>query len=159
MIALTDVTVLTKLHVTVGLVVLALFEFCSAMYVFGRKGKAGKGAKLVLGSHRIVGYVFLLYWVWPIIVGLGLLGRFAELGDGFRVDERPIYMDARTFYHAFLGVVVLLLLLLKISFVRVYTAYRMQARTLGFVITLCALATWAISGLFWLAMFGSPVVE
>jgi hypothetical protein len=33
-----NVSVLTKTYVTLGLVVLTLFEFLTAMYVYGRKG-------------------------------------------------------------------------------------------------------------------------
>jgi hypothetical protein len=33
-----NVSVLTKTHVTLGLVVLAVFEFITAMHIFGRKG-------------------------------------------------------------------------------------------------------------------------
>jgi len=145
------VSVLTKTNFTMGLVLLALFEFWTAMHVFGRRGPK-KAPQLVLRLHRIGGYVFLIYWLWPIFVGLDLLGRLSEAGTGWT-------MTTRVFFHAFLGVTVLLLLLLKIAFIRVYTSYRQQARLLGFLIVLGSILTWLIAGWFWLNMMGSPVIE
>ena len=143
------VTVETKLYVTIGLVVLALYEFWSAMYVYGSKAAGKKGIRFVLRTHRIVGYAFLIYWLWPIIVGLGLLGQLAEATDSWRVGNRPLYMDARVFYHAFLGTTVLLLLLLKVGFVRIWTNFRGQAKMMGIIIVLAALITWIVSGVYW----------
>lgn len=147
----TGVSIQTKTYVTVGLVFLALFEFCTAMYLFGRKGRKA-GAKWVLRLHRWGGYAFLLYWLWPMIVGLDLLGRLSRYDTGWT-------FDGPRFYHAFLGVVVFLLLLLKISFVRLYPQYRQQARPLGILITLGAITTWIIAGWFWLAMMASPQLK
>ena len=81
-----------------------------------------------------------------------LLARLSEEGTGWQ-------MDARVFHHAFLGVVVLLLLLLKISFIRLYRNYRRHSRLLGFLIFMGTLTTWIIAGWFWLAMFGTPTVD
>lgn len=163
MIGIFTVSAEAKLYVTMGLVVLALYEFWSAMYVYGRKEPGKKNVKQILSSHRMVGYVFLIYWLWPILVGLGLINQLSEVpGAAWRVepgDGRPLYMDARVFYHALLGTVVLLLLLLKIGFVRIWTNYRTHARMLGIIIFLGALVTWIISGLYWMMMFGSPVIE
>ncbi len=145
------VSVLTKTYVTLGLVVMAMFEFLTGMYLFGQKGKRShlKGA---LRLHRIGGYVFLVYLLWPIFVGLDLMGRLSNEGTGWT-------MDARVFYHAFLGVLVLLLLLLKIGFVRFWTVYKQHASRLGIAITIATIVTWVIAGLFWLSMMSSPVIE
>ena len=43
-----DISVKTKTYVTIGLVVLALFEFVTAMYVYGRKGEK----KLILRARK-----------------------------------------------------------------------------------------------------------
>ncbi len=145
------VSVLTKTYVTFGVVVIAMFQFWTGMYVYGQKGKRTH-IKLALRLHRIGGYVFLIYWLWPIFVGLDLMGRLSDEGTGWT-------MDARVFYHAFLGVLVLLLLLLKIGFVRFWTVYKQHARWLGIAITIATIATWLIAGLFWVSMMGSPVVE
>lgn len=147
---MSGVSVRTKTYMTVGLVVLALFEFFTAMYVYGRKGQKTH-TKLMLTLHRIGGYVFLVYWLWPIAVGLDLLTRLSRYQDGWN-------FDGPRFYHAFLGVLVLLLLLLKIAFVRFYTQYRQFARLLGFIITVSAIVTWLIAGWFWLAMMGTANV-
>jgi hypothetical protein len=146
-VALVDnVSVLTKTYVTLGLVALALFEFVSAMYVFGRKGSKAHMKSMLL-MHRIGGYVFLIYWLWPMIVGLDLLGRLSRYSDGWQ-------FDGPRFYHAFLGVTVFILLLLKIAFVRFYGNFRPSARWLGIIISLIAVATWLVAGGFWLAMMG-----
>jgi len=145
------VSVLTKTYVTLALVGLAIFEFWTAMYLFGQKGPKA-GAKWALRLHRIGGYCFLIGWLWPIFVGLDLLERLAKAGPNYQ-------MSPRVFTHALLAVVVLLLLLLKIAFVRVYKNYRMQARLLGFLITLATLTIWLIAGWFWLHIMGAPVLE
>ncbi len=145
-----NVSVLTKTYVTAGLVVLALFEFITAMYVFGQKG--GKAhAKLVLSLHRIGGYLFLLFWLWPMLVGLDLLGRLSRYSDGWQ-------FNGPRFYHAFLGVSVFVLLVLKVVFVRFYGNFRPSARLLGILISAGAVITWVIAGLFWLAMMGGRSV-
>jgi hypothetical protein len=163
MIGIFTVSAETKLYATIGLVVLALYEFWSAMYVYGRKEPGKKHVRLVTSSHRLLGYIFLVYWLWPVFAGLGLISQLSEVaGAAWRVepgDGRPLYMDARVFYHALLGTVVLLLLLLKIAFVRIWTNYRKHARMLGIIIFLAAVVTWIISGLYWMMMFGSPVIE
>jgi hypothetical protein len=146
-----NVGVLTKTYVTLGLVVLTLFEFVTAMHIFGQKG-AKAHMKLILQLHRIGGYVFLVYWLWPMLVGLDLLSRLSQYGDGWR-------FDGARFYHAFLGVTVFFLLVLKIVFVRFYPNFRPQARLLGILISVGALITWLVAGGFWLAMMGSRAVS
>ena len=145
------VSVLTKTYVTLFLLGLAVFEFWTAMHVFGRKGPRW-GVKTMMRLHRTLGYVFLVGWLWPIFVGFGLLERLSEQATGWQ-------MDARVFFHAFMGVAVLLLLLLKIGFVRIWDAYRPHARTLGITIFLLTALTWIVAGWFWLQMMGGPVVE
>jgi len=145
-----NVSVLTKTYVTFGLVILALFEFITAMYVFGRKGDKAH-AKLLLNLHRIGGYVFAVYWLWPMLVGADLLGRLSRYEDGWQ-------FDGPRFYHAFLGVTVFAMLVLKIVFVRFYTNFRTWARTLGILIAAGAVITWLIAGWFWLCMMGGRTV-
>jgi hypothetical protein len=147
---LDDVSVLTKTYVTIGLVVLALFEFITAMYVFGIKGKKWQ-PQLVMTLHRVGGYIFLLYWLWPMIVGLDLLGRLSRYSDGWQ-------FDGARFYHAFLGVAVFVLLLLKIICIRFYQQFRQSSKWLGIIITVLAIITWVIAGGFWLAMMGGRSV-
>jgi hypothetical protein len=144
------VSVKTKTYVTFWLVILALFEFVTAMHVFGRKGKKAH-PQLMLTLHRCGGYAFLLFWLWPVIVGADLLTRLSRYQDGWQ-------FDGPRFYHAFLGVTVLVLLVMKILFVRVYTQYRQSARILGIVITALAVITWLIAGWFWLCMMGGARV-
>ena len=145
------VSVPTKLYVTGWIVLLALFEFFTAMYVYGSKGPKRFGP-WVLRLHRIGGYLFALAWLWPISVGLGFLGRLSSHWPDWR-------FDGPRFFHAFLGVGVLLLLLLKILFVRFYRRYRPYAQLLGIILVVLVLLTWSISGWFWLNMMGTPVIE
>ncbi|MHC4521512.1 MAG: hypothetical protein ACYTAS_23205 [Planctomycetota bacterium] len=144
--AIRNVSVLTKTHVTFLLVLLALFEFVTAMYVYGRKGSKPYG-KLMMRLHRWGGYLFLIFWLWPIIVGADLLGRLSRYSDGWQ-------FDGPRFYHAFLGVTVLVMLLLKIAFIRFYPNFRHSARLLGILISSGAIVTWLIAGWFWLCMMG-----
>ena len=146
-----DVSVLTKTYVTLGLVVLALLEFITAMYVYGSKGSKAH-SKLVLTLHRIGGYIFLVYWLWPMIVGANLLTRLSRYEDGWQ-------FDGPRFYHAFLGVTVFVMLLLKITFVRFYTNFRSSARLLGILISVGAVITWIIAGAFWLFMMGGRTIQ
>jgi hypothetical protein len=146
-----NVSVLTKTYVTLGLVVLALFEFITAMYVYGRKGSKSH-SKLILTIHRIGGYIFLIYWLWPMIVGADLLTRLSRYTDGWQ-------FDGPRFFHAFLGVTVLILLLLKIAFIRFYTNFRSSARLLGILISAAVVVTWLIAGGFWLFMMGGRTVQ
>lgn len=145
-----NVSVLTKTYVTFGLVVLALFEFITAMYVFGRKGEKPHG-KLVLTVHRIGGYVFGIYWLWPMIVGFDLLTRLSRYEDGWQ-------FHGPRFFHAFLGVTVFVMLVLKIVFVRFYTNFRPLARPLGILISAGTVIIWLIAGWFWLCMMGGRTV-
>lgn len=145
-----NVSVLTKTYVTIGLVVLALFEFITAMYVYGRKGSKAH-PKLILTLHRIGGYIFLIYWLWPMIVGADLLGRLSRYSDGWQ-------FDGPRFFHAFLGITVFVLLLLKIVFIRFYTNFRPFARLLGVLISVATVIIWLIAGAFWLFMMGGRSV-
>lgn len=145
-IAIPDVSVQTKTYVTAILPLLALVEFITAMHVFGKKGQKWN-PQLVLTLHRIGGYIFLLFWLWPIAVGADLLARLSRYEEGWQ-------FDGPRFFHAFLGVTVLILLLLKIIVVRFYPNFRPYARPLGIVITLGAIITWLIAGWFWLCMMG-----
>jgi len=140
------VSVQTKTYVTAGLALLALFEFITAMYVFGRKG-AKAHMKTVLSIHRIAGYVFLIGWLWPMFIGADLLARLSRYEDGWQ-------FDGPRFFHAMLGVTVFLLLLLKVSFIRFYQTYRPSVRLLGIFISFIAVLTWLIAGWFWLSMMG-----
>lgn len=151
------VSVLTKTYVTLGLVGLAVFEFWTAMYVFGDKGPKRFGI-WAMRLHRVGGYLFLAYWIWPMVVGLTLLGQLSEQNAQFP-EGLKWQFDGPRFYHAMLGVGVFLLLLLKIGFVRVWPVFRAEAKWMGLVMAATAVVIWIISGLFWLAMMGSPVLE
>ncbi|MFC1863351.1 hypothetical protein ACFL1Z_05290 [Thermodesulfobacteriota bacterium] len=126
---------LTKTYVSFGLVILALFEFWAAMQVFGGAGKPGPHTRLFLRLHRIVGYIFLIYFAWISWVCLDLMQRLA---------------DARGTIHGALAILLFLVLLLKLSFARIYKKYRPYAPLLGIILAIGTLALWGIAGMMFL---------
>ena len=84
------------------------------------------------------------------LVGADLLGRLSQYTDGWHFDARASSMR-------FWGLC-LLLLLLKIAFVRFFQNYRPSAQLLGILISVTAIVTWLIAGWFWLAMMGGHKV-
>ena len=133
----------TKTYVSSGLVVLALFEFWAAMRIFGRKGPPGKSARTIIRLHRIGGYVFLIYFAWISWVCIDLMDRLGEAGR---------YPDSRAVIHGVLAQAVFLLLLLKISFVRIYQKYRPYAPLLGLSVTVTTLVIWGMAGWWFLVI-------
>jgi hypothetical protein len=132
---------LTKTYVSFGLVVLALFEFWAAMKLFGRTGKAGPHNRLILRLHRIGGYIFLVYFIWISWICLGIAERLADAGRG---------MDARAAVHGTLAIALLMILLLKVSFIRLYRKYRPYVPLLGIILVPGTLTLWGIAGLVFL---------
>jgi len=143
-----------KTNIAAGLVILALCQFLTAMYLFGRKPSGGpkKFANVTLRLHRIFGYVFLLWLVWVMGIGVDFLARRSQAGIGYE-------FHGPRFFHAFLAVVLFLLVLLKISFIRIFRNYRRHAQVLGFILTVGTIATWLIAGWFYMISVGGPVVE
>ena len=132
---------ITKTYVSSGLVAFALFEFWAAMNVFGTTGKPSPNARLFIRLHRILGYVFLFYFVWISWVCLDLMERLADAGRE---------LDARAAIHGSLATILFLALLLKISFIRMYRKYRPYVPLLGIVVAVGTLALWGIAGLWFL---------
>ena len=128
---------------SLGLVVLALFEFWAAMRVFGTTGKPGPRARLIIRLHRIGGYVFLAYFIWISWVCLDLMDRLGAAGKG---------PDARAAIHGSLAIALFLLLLLKLSFVRLYRKFRPYAPLLGIILAVGTLTLWGIAGLMFLIL-------
>ncbi len=145
-----NVSVLTKTYVTLGLVGLALFEFITAMHVYGNKGQKFH-PKLILTLHRIGGYIFAVYMIWPLIVGTSLLTRLSRYSEDWN-------FDGPRFFHAMLGISVFIMVLLKIVFVQFYQNFRPFAKMLGIMISCTILVTWLIAGGFWLCMMGGRTV-
>ena len=144
-----------KIYIGLVLVILALTEFFTAMYLFGvkpSKDSPHKFAKLAIRAHRILGYVFLMVFALLIYMGVVILNRLAVSGTGYQ-------FNGARFFHALLAVVMFLVLLLKIGFIRIWRNYRSQARLLGFIVTIGALTIWLISGWFYLIMMGGWTVE
>lgn len=137
----------TKTWLSLGLVLLALFEFWSAMQVFGVKRSGPyKATRSVMFLHRAFGYLFLVGWLLLMFVGLDMYEHHHQAGN--------YTLNARTFSHVFLAMLVLVLLLLKISFVRLYQKLRRYAAVLGIAATVLTLVLWGIVGLLFIFMMG-----
>ena len=132
---------ITKTYVSSGLVVFAVFEFWAAMSVFGTTGKPGPNARLFIRLHRIFGYVFLFYFIWISWVCLDLMERLADAGRN---------LDARATIHGSLATILFFILLLKISFIRMYKKYRTYVPLLGMIVAAGTVALWVIAGLWFL---------
>ena len=144
-----------KIYIGLVLVILALIEFSTAMYLFGTKPSKDsphRFGKLAIRAHRILGYVFLVVFAWLIYMGVVIFGRLSASGTGYQ-------FDGARFHHALLAVVMFLVLLLKIGFIRIWRNYRSQARLLGFIVTIGTLTIWLISGWFYMIMMGGWTVE
>jgi hypothetical protein len=133
---------LTKTYFALVLVFLALFEFITAMYVYGKKPPRPNG-KLVMRIHRIGGYVFLAYFAWISWVCVDLMGRLAQAGQP---------LDVRGFYHGFLAMALFAILLLKISFARFYRRYISHIPALGMIVAAGTLVLWGIAGWMFLIL-------
>ncbi|MBM4033322.1 MAG: hypothetical protein FJ291_16285 [Planctomycetes bacterium] len=137
-----------KTYVALGFVALALFEFLTAMRVFGVKGEPTRHARLLMQLHRVGGYVFLCYALFLAWIGYDMMGRY------FAGGSYAARFDARVFTHAFLALSLIAVLLLKIAFVRLYRAYRSYAPLLGIIMSAVALVIWFIAGWMFLAIMG-----
>ena len=136
---------LTKTYISLGLVFLALFEFWTAMQVFG-KGKPDSRSRLLLRLHRVGGYVFLVYFAWISWVCVNMMGRLTAAGG--------YHLDVRGFYHGFLAITLFVLLVLKISFVRIYGKFRVHARVIGIILAVGTVVLWLIAGWMFLILMG-----
>ena len=134
---------LTKTYVSIGLVILALFEFWAAMRIFGKKGPPGTSARIILRLHRIFGYLFLVYFVWISWICVDLMDRLAQAGRA---------LDSRAVIHATLAMVLFGILLLKISFVRMYRNYRPYVPLLGVCLVIGTLVLWGLAGWMFLVL-------
>jgi len=132
---------ITKTYLSFGLVILALFEFGAAMKLFGSKGPHA-GAAMLLRLHRVLGYVFLVYFGWISWICLDLMSRLARAGN--------YHLDARGAGHALLALSLLAVLLLKISFIRLYRNYRPYVPLLGIIVAVGTVVLWCFAGLMFL---------
>jgi hypothetical protein len=132
----------TKSYVSIGLVVLAVFEFWAAMRIFGKKGSPSKHARLILRLHRIGGYIFMAYFIWISWVCLDLMSRLGAVGKE---------LDARAVFHAALAFALFFVLLIKISFIRMYRNYRPYVPLLGITLSAGTLVLWGVAG--WMFLF------
>ena len=128
---------LTKTYLAIGLVVLALFEFFAAMEIFGKAKKPGPHARFILRLHRVAGYLFLAYFVWISWICVDLMDRLTNAG---------VPLDSRATIHAFFAMALFGVLLLKISFVRLYRNYRPYVPFMGITLSTGTLVLWGLAG-------------
>lgn len=133
---------LTKTYVSLGLVALALFELWSAMSVFGDKKERASNPRLLLRLHRIAGYFFGVYFIWISWVCVSLMEKLYAAGN--------YALDARNFGHGALAMALVLILGLKIAFIRRYRNYRPYVPLLGIILATGTLLLWGISGWMYL---------
>lgn len=137
---------LTKTYISFGLVILALFEFWTAMSVFGDKKERAKNPKLLLNIHRITGYLFAAYFIWISWVCVDLMEKLYAAGN--------YALDARNLSHAALAIALVIILGLKVAFIRRYRNYRPYVPLLGVILVSGTLLLWAISGWMYLIITG-----
>ena len=133
---------LTKTYFALVLVFLALFEFITAMFVYGKKPPRPNG-KRIMRIHRIGGYLFLVYFAWISWVCVDLMGRLAQAGQP---------LDVRGFTHGFFAMALFVVLLLKISFARFYRRYIAHVPALGMGVAAGTLVLWGIAGWMFLIL-------
>ncbi|MEW5900061.1 MAG: cytochrome c [Acidobacteriota bacterium] len=117
--------------------VLAFFAFFTMHEIFGRVEKKTDIQKLKR-LHKINGYTFLALF---LVIGF-LCMKF--------IYETKGELSPRANLHSALALAVFVLLLLKISFVRVYKAFYKDARTLGTIVVVLTLVMFGSSGGYYL---------
>jgi len=127
-------------------VILALFELYSALSVFGDKKERAKNPKLLLNMHRAAGYVFAVYFIWISWVCVNLMEKLYSAGN--------YALDARNFGHGALAIALVLILALKIAFIRRYRNYRPYVPLLGIILATGTILLWGISGWMYLIITG-----
>lgn len=141
--------VMTKTYISFGLVILAIFEYYSAMSVFGRQSPHPWG-KHLMKLHRICGYVFLFYMLWISWVCLDLMQKLATAGN--------YHLDARGFFHGLLAITMIVTLGLKISFIRLYRKFQPLVQSMGIFLSGATIVLWCASGLMFLYLVSNVKV-
>ncbi|MDD3619989.1 MAG: DUF6529 family protein [Desulfobulbaceae bacterium] len=139
------ITPTTKTYLAFVLVVLSLFEFLTAMKLFGSKGPHA-GAMTIMRLHRVMGYVFGVYFAFISWICLDLMARLATAGN--------YQLDARGALHGLLAFTLFGTLLLKISFIRVYRNYRPYVPLLGIIVAVGTVVLWCFAGWMFLFLVG-----
>ncbi|MFV2082139.1 MAG: DUF6529 family protein [bacterium] len=137
---------LTKSYITAGMVFLALFEFWSAMRIFGIKGEKPAHASLIMRLHRIGGYLFAVYIVWISWSCVVYMKELYATGN--------YSLDARGFTHGALAIFLFLVWGLKVGFVRRYKNFRPYVPLLGFILAIGTILLWSIAGWMYIIILG-----
>ena len=138
---------LTKTWISLGLVALAMFEFWTAMSVFGDRKERASNPKLLLILHRAAGYVFGVYFIWISWICVDLMQKLYAAGN--------YALDARNFWHATLSIALIIILALKVAFIRRYRNYQPYVPLLGLILVAGTVLLWGISGWMYLIITGA----
>jgi mono/diheme cytochrome c family protein len=122
-----------KSLLSLPLLLMALLAIYTMFEVFGRKEKRHQISKLKT-IHRWNGYAFLLLFLVIAYLCIDLL-----------IATRRI-LDARATFHVIFAIAIFLLLLVKISYIRLYTLFYPQVKAFGLGIALLAITLIAITG-------------
>jgi hypothetical protein len=137
---------ITKTYLSLGLVGLAVVEYATAMRLFGRKGPK-PFVKQSMQVHRICGYLFFAYFAWISWVCLDMMERLHAAG-GYT-------LDARGALHGALAITLLVVWLVKVSFVRLYPEFKPYVRMLGIVLAAGTVVLWGVAGWMFLWLVGA----
>jgi mono/diheme cytochrome c family protein len=132
---------LLKSLLALPLVLLALLGIYTMFEVFGRKEKRYSVGKLK-AVHRLNGYLFLLLFLIISYLCIDLLVRVGMV------------LDARTTFHVVFALAIFLLLLVKISYIRVYRLFYSHVVGFGLTIALLAIILTGISSGYYLLATG-----
>lgn len=127
----------TKTYLSFGLVLIALFEYATAMGMFGRKGPKPH-VKLTMKLHRALGYVFFFYFAWITWICLDMMERLTTAGG--------YHLDARGAGHGALAIALMVIWGIKVSFVRFYPEFRPHVKLLGILLSAGTVVLWGVAG-------------
>lgn len=130
---------LLKTGIAVVFVISGLTSFLSMMTLMGKPEKKTDPAKLKK-IHRAAGIFITILMVPLIYLGARFL---AQMGDA---------MPIRAGFHVVLAITFVVLLILKITIVRVYRNFLKYAPALGMIIFTLAVIVFAISAVFTVVM-------
>jgi mono/diheme cytochrome c family protein len=135
-----------KSILSIGTLILTLFAMYTMFEVFGRAEKK-YNIETLKKLHRANGALYILFFLVISYLCLGfLLNTKAEL-------------SARSAFHSVFALTVILLLSVKVAFVRVYRQFYGQAKTLGLLIALVTFGMLGTSAGYYLLVtkFGTDI--
>jgi hypothetical protein len=139
---------LFKSYLALALLPLCLVALYTMLEVFGREGPGPK-VDTLKRIHRANGILFIIVF---LVIACYCLGYVISV---------KAELSARAALHAALAISILILFLLKVSFVSRYRRFYPQAKALGITIAVMSLVLIGLSGGYYLVVteFGTEAVE